>query len=832
MTLITNEVPNMVGGVSQQPDSMRLVNQCEAQENAVANPVEGLTKRPPTEHIKELLDSPNDNLFIHHVNRDSTEQYFIVCDGDTDANNIKVFDMAGVEKTITADTEGSSLATGQAYLTTTTPRTSLKAVTIADVTFLVNSEKTVAQSTTLSSFSRGLTSAPNEALIVVKRSPANFSKCKIDLKVNDTDTGLTSDGSSEDFGNGGTASAGIDAIATANRIVTALDGSTFPASTGSTLTAVHNETNVVFVTGTQDFSATISDGQGNEVVEVIKDKVRKFTDLPQIAVHGMIIEVEGDPEAEVDDYYCKFEADDPTITTKPSKGRWIETTSGGIKNEFDFSTLPHILIRQADGTFKFTAADGSFGGNTNDPPNMGQFKFQPRLVGDELTNPAPTFTDNTISDVSFFRNRLVFLSGENVIMSEVGEYFNFYRTTVAQILDSSVIDVAVGGTTVSNLKQAVPFAGRLVLFSDTSQFSLQGEPNLSPISVSITPQTGFEITATTKPVVSGSNLFFGIPRGDFNGVKQFFKVNELDVQFDAVEVTAQVPKYIKGNITKMAASTHENVLLAITDNDPGVMYAYYYFEAGGERRLSSWSKFTFGSNIYSIHFIDTTLFILFKRGTKLVLESMKMQTGLTDTGSDYVTRLDRRVSKTGTYDDATDKTTFTGFEYTPSTSSEVVTSDGLSLTVTDRAAGSVSVQGDFSSGSVFIGEPYTMRYEFSKPMLKAANFRNNQITTPSTRGNRHQLRYMTILFADTAFFEVKVTPEFGSSTSYTFTGRNLGDSSSTTDQIPRESGDFRVPVFAQSDRVKIELLNASHLPSDFQATQFEGEFTSRRAAQR
>ena len=44
MTLITNDVPNMIGGVSQQPDTMRLVNQCEAQENCVGNPVEGLTK--------------------------------------------------------------------------------------------------------------------------------------------------------------------------------------------------------------------------------------------------------------------------------------------------------------------------------------------------------------------------------------------------------------------------------------------------------------------------------------------------------------------------------------------------------------------------------------------------------------------------------------------------------------------------------------------------------------------------------------------------------------------------------------------------------------------
>ena len=837
MALMTNDVPNMIGGVSQQPDSMRLVNQCEAQENAIGNPVEGLTKRPPTEHIKELLASPNADLFIHHVNRDSTEQYFVVCDGDNDINNIKVFDMAGVAKTVTHDTEGSAPETGHAYLTTSTPSKSLKAVTIADVTFFVNTEKVVAQSATLSTFSRGLTSAPHECLVVVKQAPANFSKCKLNIEIGDTDADLT-DGTDADFGYGSSVGQGKDAIETAGRIVTALNGNTFdPDADGSTsnstqLTATNAETNVVFVTGTAAFTMTASDGQGGRVLQVIKDKVTNFTDLPPIAVHGMVIEVAGNPETDVDDYYVRFEADDTSITTAPSKGRWVETTQGGIKNNFDFTTLPHILIRGSDGNFKFTGADGAFEGNQDTPPNMGSFLFQPRQVGDERTNPNPTFVGHTISGVSFFKNRLVFLSGENVIMSEVGEYFNFYRTTVAQLLESAVIDVAVGGTTVSNLKQAIPFAGRLVLFSDTSQFSLQGEQNLSPLNVSITPQTGFEVTSTTQPVVSGSNLFFGFPRGDFNGVKQFFKVNEVDVQFDAVEVTAQVPKYIKGNITKMAATTHENLLLAITDNDPGVVYSYIYFESQGERRLSAWSKMILGGSIYSLFFIDTTLFVLLKRDNKLVLEKMRMETGLVDTGSTYVTRLDRRVTKTGSYNAATDKTNYTGIDYTPSSSSEAVTSDGLSLTITDRGSGTLSVRGDFSSSAIFIGEPYTMRYEFSSPIVKSANFRGSQVLFPSTSGNRHQLRYMTVIFANTAFFQVHVTPEYHESSTYTFTGRNMGDTSSTTDTIPKVDGDFRVPIYAQSDRVKIELLNSSHLPSEFQAAQFEGELTSRRQTRR
>ncbi len=31
MALISTDVPNLIGGVSQQPNVMRLINQCEAQ---------------------------------------------------------------------------------------------------------------------------------------------------------------------------------------------------------------------------------------------------------------------------------------------------------------------------------------------------------------------------------------------------------------------------------------------------------------------------------------------------------------------------------------------------------------------------------------------------------------------------------------------------------------------------------------------------------------------------------------------------------------------------------------------------------------------------------
>ena len=831
MPIISTDIPNLTGGVSQQPDAMRLINQCEAQENAVPSLVEGLKKRPPTKHVAELIASVPADCFIHHVNRDSDEQYFVVIDGAGGAAPLKVFDMAGVAKTVTVDSEGSSAADIPAYFTVAggeKPREVFKAVTIADVTFFVDTTKVVEQAATLSTYSMEATSPANEALIVVKLPPSNYSKCDIKIKVDGHDVGLD-DGTDTNFGYGTTVgSTSFDAIQTATLIAAHLNAQSFagaPWSDSLDLTAADTGTTTVHVTGNEAFNITASDGQGNQIVQVIKDSVENFADLPSVAPHNFKIKVQGNPETDIDDYYVKFVSDNNQAGV--GTGKWVETTAGGIKNTFNYTTMPHVLVRQADGTFKLNAADGSFTGGTTPP--MGNYKFAPRMVGDETTNPAPTFVGSTISDIAFFKNRLVLLSGENVIMSEAAEYFSFYRTTVAQLLDSAVIDLAAGGTTVSNLSHAVPFSDRLVLFSDTSQFSLQSEQFLSPLTASITSQTAFE-AADVRPVVSGTNLFFGFTRGSFSGVKQFFKVNEIDIQFDAVDVTAQVPKYLSGNIKALASTTHEDILFALTDTDDTSLYCYKYFNNQGQRVQSSWSKFTFGGSIYSMFFVDTTLYLLIKRGTALYLEKMQLETGLVDTGQTYVTYLDRRVDKAagqGVYSASTNRTTWSSLGYTPSADAQVITDKGLVLGVTAQGSGTIEAKGDHSATAVYIGEPYTMRYELSKPIIKSTDRFGNQRPVISTNQNRLQLRYMTLIFSDTAYFKVQVTPEYGSTSVYSYTGRQYGDSSSTTDVIPSTDGDFRVPVFSQPDRVKIELVNDSGMAANFQAVQLETDYTKR-----
>ena len=54
MALVSKTIPNLVQGVSQQPEVLRLSSQFTSQLNGFSSVVEGLKKRPNTKHIKKI----------------------------------------------------------------------------------------------------------------------------------------------------------------------------------------------------------------------------------------------------------------------------------------------------------------------------------------------------------------------------------------------------------------------------------------------------------------------------------------------------------------------------------------------------------------------------------------------------------------------------------------------------------------------------------------------------------------------------------------------------------------------------------------------------------
>src|SRR5690606_4960173 len=156
------------------------------------------------------------------------------------------------------------------------------------------------------------------------------------------------------------------------------------------------------------------------------------------------------------------------------------------------------------------------------------------------SNPFPSFVDRKINDVFFHRNRLGFISDENIVFSKAGDYFNFFRGTATATLDDDPIDVGVSHVKVSILRHAIPFNETLLLFSDQTQFQLGSAEILTPDTISVNQTTEFECSLRAKPVGVSRFVYFAVNRGTFTGIREYYVEGATEAE-DAAEITGHVP---------------------------------------------------------------------------------------------------------------------------------------------------------------------------------------------------------------------------------------------------------------------------------------------------
>jgi hypothetical protein len=420
---------------------------------------------------------------------------------------------------------------------------------------------------------------------------------------------------------------------------------------------------------TYPITVELTDGKGDTFSRAVNgsQEVPNFGYLPGSAniEEGFVARISGDKASGQDDYYVTWNGAVWKETAQPiyPGGDTLSNYTTGAYALDTSPSAPLIALQKAsyieldEGTMPmqlFKAFDSS---------NVIYFVFKPvdwadREAGDATTNPFPSFgnydvaTDADgifkINDIFFHRNRLGFVSDENVILSESGGYYNFFHTTVLSVLDTAIIDVAVSNNQVAILKSAIPFQESLILFSDLQQFKLTSDSFLTPTSVTVDVATNFETSTTAKPVPAGKTIFFPFQRGAFSGIREYF-INIASETNDANEISAHVPEYVEGTVRKMAVSSNEEVLLILSDKDRREVKVYKYYYNEKEKMQSAWSTWKFDAEIIDMSFIGSIAFFLFRRGTSIYLEKLNLSVdNATSTMDDRVgVRLDRRVKLDG-----------------------------------------------------------------------------------------------------------------------------------------------------------------------------------------
>jgi hypothetical protein len=820
MALVTQVIPSFNGGVSQQPDRSRFINQLTEQVNGLSNDVEGLQKRPPScfRAKATLLDTEG---FIRIINRDNEEQYLLSF--GVSAIYPVVYDLEGNRKTVNGSTS---------YLDTDNPKRDLRCVTIADYTFLLNKSK-------IPQMMPKTSSTTNDGWALIYCKSANYGKtysvtingtyaCAVlmpdgantyDSKLTTTEKladsiyNLLANGTNYIGGAPNSTSSTINAVDFNNRynsnkdIVTQRNS----AFSNSGLTIQRLGDSVVAIRYS-DGRATppnvvVKDGAGNTNMYVLLGSTTSTSKLPPIAPNGCVIKVQSEKGSDDSVYYLKY---DSTL------GNWVETLKGGIKYAIDPSSMPHALVRNSDGTF-----------------TVKQLSWTDRTVGDETTNSEPSFIGKKINDIFFFRNRLGFVADENVILSTSSDFFNFWFNSSATVVDTDPIDVSLSSNKVAIITDVIPFAKELFLFSQEGQFVLHSQGAMSPSTVAIDQVTAFRYSKNVKPITLGQSLFFVTQHTDSSSLMRFHTSQDLSETMDAEDVTAHCPSYLPTGITIMTGSTSENLVCMATGND-NTLYVYKYLNNGEKVIQQSVSKWTFGpsatTKVVHAEFVDSYLYVIVSRFGTANIERIVFTDNRKDfTDEPYRLFLDskREFSGTLTYLPYADKTT-AKISYDLWGAGDTycfVRSDGYYETFTfTKNTTSVELSGDWSGESFWYGVPYTFDVTLSKCLIKTANEAGIDVLD----NGKVQVRSFKVHYSKTGSFNVIVrNNEKGKEYTYVSTNKQLGTISSKTDSMNIADGTFKFPVQDCNTGVEIEIVSDTPQPITLVSGSFDALFVPR-----
>lgn len=783
MALVSKVLSSLFGGVSQQPPTLRLDNQCEEMVNAYPSIARGLEKRPPSEFVSLITTSVSDDVATHLINRDEDEQYLVIFTGNP-TYPIEVYTLDGTKCTVqygTLDEDGGNYtpdASVKTYLDTTTPQASIRATTVADYTIITNKEKTPAMS--------GSPTTADAPWAVIYSKTAYRKNVVHDVYIDGVKEGTTT-----------TSTADWTTKDVALYLYNALD------ITIGSLYSMVLDSNLIYLSriNEADFEFYVRDSYGDTALVGIKGTVQKFEDLPpkMLAIAEdkpikIAKEVKGDGEA----YYVKWTRD----AAGSDSGYWKETVALGIDNAFDDSTMPHRLVRTGVNTF-----------------TLAPCIWAEREVGDEDSAPEPSFIGKAINDVIMHKNRLGFLAGENVILSRSSDFFNFWPATATEVLDDDPIDVAVSSNEVSVLRYAIPFEEQLLLFADQIQFTLtSGEQLLTPGAAACDITTRFEINETTRPVGIGPNLFFPSPKGDYSALREYFVSPDTYLN-DAADVSAHTPSYLPSDLAHLIAVPTWDTVFAIEPLGQ-TMYGYKFYWTGEEKVQSAWFKWTFNDVIYSAAALQNYIYLVVKPYASIFM-IVKINMENVNTGNlDFRVHLDNRKLLSGAY--AGGYTTWT-IPYYLSTGvplAVVDSSTGIAVPDVERfSTTSVRAAGDYSANQCYVGIDYEMRFTFSEWGLQAPNANIHSLQ------GRLQVRTLTLDYLDTGYFTVEVTNGARATRTNSMTGVVIGETIFNDPTI--RSGRQRVFCIGNSRELQVDLVNDTYLPCQFSTACWEGLQTVR-----
>lgn len=788
MALLSETLSNLTNGISQQPAHLRLTSQCSDQTNVLDFVSLGKCKRKGAMPCAET---------------DFIALTRIPSAGGTGASGGVVVPMLSVLGETPVVWDGSSLNTvvpgtgALAYILSG----QLKITRVDDYFLVLNTERTVSIS--------GSGPAVSGKKFLLQVAQGNYSTS---YQVLVTVNGVVH-----------TATKTTDASNPADTRVTQIASDLAVALNAlAAVTAefdIYQRDSAIYLVQKIASAATVgvavADSKDSKSIKAVYNTVQRITDLPTIGTASFpAVAVVGENTSYAFPYYVTFQLTQEADANGLATGLWVESSDGSsytINNE----TMPYKLWKDS-GTWKLDPCEWSS-----------------KTVGDTTSDPVPAFSSLPIRDVAVFKGRLCFISGSKFIASETNNYFNFWRKTVTQVLDTDTISVAIASLKSSTLRHMAVFRDGLMVTSDSAQYVLYSEA-LTPRTVGFTHIGDYQCDLYSKPVVLGNSMYLAASNGVIWEFTTGSLVSSETTSVQAESITKHVPTLLGTGTMTLQGDEKTGTLLVL--NASNSVFAYKPWWAGAEKLQSSWTRLEPSPladgtipGVYSIAAVAGALYWGVERSkgagaTGIFLESIDLleEPPAASAGLEAYSHLDRWAGANS------DAATAGGRDYTlpfyHNNAVRVISSNSAltgyangtdladaGLTISYPAENVVRVVGATAGwlAGLRFGERYTTECELSPIFIRDES-------GMGILGGRLQLRDVTFRFSEVGAVTCTVLPENASApSSQSFTTAHT----TTVTQVK----DWRVPVMAKANAV-ITLSSPDHRPMKAVALTWRGNY--------
>ena len=566
-----------------------------------------------------------------------------------------------------------------------------------------------------------------------------------------------------------------------------------------------------------------------DLMRVMQDEVNDVSELPIQCKHGYIVKVSNSAISNEDDYYLKFKGQDDIN----GPGSWTECPKPGIVKQFNPSTMPHVVQRQADNTFL-----------------VKKYTWDNRAVGDDTTNYIPSFvsidaahpdhTDNGgtksndnrfINKVLFFRNRLTFLSNENVITSKQGDFGQFWADTALTISNSDPIDIASSSTLPSELFDGIDVNPGLMVFSTNAQYLLTSDDTIfNPDTAKLKRISSYSYNNKIPPISLGTTVGYV---DSSNKNSRFMETANVATQGEATVInqTKTVPTLLAQDID-LLTNSRENGLVFFGKTNSDTVAGFKYVTIGDTRLQASWFKWKFNNPILyhflqdeEYYYLDTDNFL-----QKINLIQATTDPSLDKDSDNYLLHLDNYTTLTGgVYNSSLNETQFTA-----SWLSSVTTPNGALAIIDDdetvtRSGNyteptvdgtTITASGDWTSVTVQAGYLYDYQVDFPRIYL-SKKVEKGQISDINSSLILHRIN---LSFGKLGTYETVLT-RVGKDT-YTDLHECSVVNDTDADGVPYITQDIKtIPVYDRNKNVNITLKSTHPSPATLYSMSWEGDYS-------